>query len=181
MTCIVGLKYKGKVYIGADSLGSDSSFNKVVRADEKVFKKGEMIFGFTTSYRMGQILRYAMTIPTRPEGIDDMEYLVAHFIPTLITAYDDGGWIANSKSGARTGGTFLLGYRKELYKIENDFQVGKPVENYESCGCGQDFAKGSLFSTNNLKMEPDARILMALHAATKHSAGVDGPYTIIEI
>lgn len=180
MTCIVGLKHKGKVYIGGDSLGSDSDFNKVVRADEKVFAKGEMIFGFTTSYRMGQILKYAMSIPTRPEGIDDMEFLVAHFIPTLINAYEEGRY-SNSDKGRLTGGTFLLAYRKELYKIEDDFQVGKPVDDYEACGCGHAYAKGSLFATKYIKMEPKERLLTSLHAATRHSAGVDGPYKIVEI
>lgn len=75
MTCIVGLKHKDKVYIGGDSLGANTAFQKTVRADEKVFQKDDMIFGFTSSFRMGQILRYSFFPPARIENITDMQYL----------------------------------------------------------------------------------------------------------
>lgn len=40
MTCIVGLVNKGKVFIGADSLGSDG-FTQQVRKEPKVFRNGD--------------------------------------------------------------------------------------------------------------------------------------------
>ena len=52
MTCIVGLKKDYKIYIGGDTLGSNL-YSKTVRMDDKVFIKDDMIFGFTSSYRMG--------------------------------------------------------------------------------------------------------------------------------
>ena len=42
MTCIVGVAKNGKVYIGADSLGSNG-FTKEIRKECKVFKNGEML------------------------------------------------------------------------------------------------------------------------------------------
>lgn len=178
MTCIVGLKHKGKVYIGGDSLGSNTALQKVVRADEKVFKKNDMIFGFTSSFRMGQILRYSFYPPARTENIDDMQYLVGNFIPALITCYSEHGFLSKSHD-RNVGGIFLLGYRQELYKIESDFQVGIPVLNYDSCGCGDDLALGCLFATEG--KPPLTRIKLALDAAAAHSAGVAPPYKIVEI
>jgi ATP-dependent protease HslVU (ClpYQ) peptidase subunit len=180
MTCIVGVKQDGKVYIGGDSLGSNSSLQKTVRADEKVFVKGDMIFGFTSSYRMGQILRYSFSAPPRYENIDDMTYLVAHFIPALITAYESGGFLTK-RNNEHTGGVFLLGYRGELYKVDSDFQVGKPVLPYDACGCGEDYAKGALFTTNTDKYSAKDKIENALSAAEVHSAGVGKPFTIVEL
>lgn len=72
-----------------------------------------------------------------------------------------------------------MGYRKELYKIESDFQVSIPVLDYETCGCGDDLAKGCLFATEG--KEPKARIEKALDAASLHSAGVAPPYKIVSI
>ena len=45
MTCIIGLVENSKVYIGGDSAGV-AGYGLSVRADEKVFKKGDFIFGF---------------------------------------------------------------------------------------------------------------------------------------
>ena len=178
MTCIVGLKHKGKVYIGGDSLGSNSAFQKTVRADEKVFQKSDMIFGFTSSFRMGQILQYSFYPPARMENVSDMQYLVGSFIPALIQTYSNHGFLSKSND-RNVGGVFLLGYRKELYKIESDFQVGVPVLEYDTCGCGDDLAKGCLFATEG--KEPKYRIEKALDAAAMHSAGVAPPYKIVSI
>ena len=52
MTCIVGLVENGKVYIGGDSAGV-AGLDVRMRSDEKVFTKGNMIFGYTSSFRMG--------------------------------------------------------------------------------------------------------------------------------
>jgi len=62
MTCIVGLVENGKVYIGGDSAGV-AGLDITTRKDEKVFQKENMIFGFTSSFRMGQILRYSFKNP----------------------------------------------------------------------------------------------------------------------
>lgn len=179
MTCIVGIKHEEKVYIGGDSLGS-AGYSKTVRSDEKVFKKSDMIFGFTSSYRMGNIIRYCLSIPQRPEDIDDMTYLVAHFIPALICSFSSNGYL-QKKNEQHSGGTFLLGYRKELYKIDTDFQVGKSVLNYDACGCGEDYAKGALHVANLYQYTPEQKIELALKAAEEHSGGVGGPFTIVSV
>jgi ATP-dependent protease HslVU (ClpYQ) peptidase subunit len=62
MTCIVGMVENGKVYIGGDSAGV-SGFDYHIREDQKVFQNGDMIFGFTSSFRMGQLLQYSLKIP----------------------------------------------------------------------------------------------------------------------
>lgn len=135
-----------------------------------------MVFGFTSSFRMGQILRYSFFAPPRIEKISDMQYLVGNFIPSLIRTYSDHGFLSKSND-RNVGGVFLLGYRGELYKIEADFQVGIPVLDYDTCGCGDDLAKGCLFATEG--KDPKIRIEKALDAASMHSAGVAPPYKIV--
>lgn len=58
MTCIVGLVDGDRVILGGDSAGI-AGWHLQLRADEKVFRNGPYAIGFTTSFRMGQILRYA--------------------------------------------------------------------------------------------------------------------------
>lgn len=177
LTCIVGIADNGKVYIGGDSAGV-SGLDLTVRSDEKVFKNDEFLFGFTSSFRMGQLLRFSFSPPDRAEKMDDYKYLVTTFMNAVRQCLKDGGY-ARTKEGEEQGGTFLLGYRGRLYCVHEDYQVGSTVDGFASCGCGDQIANGSLFST--VGKPASERIDTALKAAERFSAGVRGPFTILEI
>lgn len=181
MTCIVGLVHDGITYIGGDSLGSNG-YTGTVRKDKKVFKLKDTkqgIAGYTSSFRMGQLLMYATgLIDKRDEPNIDHEYLVTKFVPKLIRLFEDGGFGKNN-SGDKEGGTFLLGYKDKLYSIHNDYQVGESFDNYQAVGSGESFALGSLFTTEGLGLTPEERIHSALIAASKFSVGVSAPYYIV--
>ena len=181
MSCIVGLKDGNTLYMGADSAGV-LGLDITVRADEKVFRRGEMLFGFTTSFRMGQILRYCLQIPERRPGQDDYEFLCTHFIDAVVACLSEKGF-AKTKDGEKSGGIFLLGYRGNIYKIESDFQVGKSAVRYEAVGCGDKYAKGALHfmtgpAASDLRLPAEVVVREALAAAAKHSAGVCEPFIV---
>lgn len=183
MTCIVGLEHEGKVYIGGDSAGV-SGYSRDIRADEKVFINGHFIMGFTTSFRMGQILRYSFSPPSRgTEEENDMRYLVRDFTKAVRDSFKENGFTPKDSDGGSSdvGGTFLLGYKGKLYTIESDFQVEKVSRNFNACGCGSDIALGSLYSTSDLDLSPEDRITKALDAASYFNAGVCGPYSILAL
>ncbi len=70
MTCIVGIETDKGVVIGGDSAGV-SGLGLTVRADEKVFARGPFVMGFTSSFRMGQLLRYGALDPDLRKAYDD--------------------------------------------------------------------------------------------------------------
>ena len=177
MTCIVGIAENGRVYIGGDSAGV-GGMDLTVRSDEKVFKNGEFLFGFTSSFRMGQLLRFSFSPPSRAEGMDDYKYLVTTFIDAVRASLKAGGF-ATTRDGSEQGGQFLLGYRGKLYAVYSDYQVGAAVDGFDAVGCGCQIANGSMFSTAG--KPPKERIEIALKAAERLSAGVRGPFTILEI
>ncbi len=179
MTCIVGLVENGKVYIGGDSAGV-AGLDIVTRTDEKVFKKGNMIFGFTSSFRMGQLLRYSFKIPDHDPRIDDCEYLCSIFIDELMKCFKEKGY-AKINNNEVAGGFFLLGYNGNLYKIESDFQVGMAIDKFDACGCGESFALGALKANQKNKITPKERIIKALEVAEYFSAGVRSPFNIVSI
>lgn len=179
MTCIVGLIEKETVYIGGDSAGVQG-YEIKTRQDEKVFKKDNMIFGFTSSFRMGQLLRYNFTIPDHDPRKDDFEYLCTDFIDALTECFTKKGY-AKITSNQVSGGTFLLGYKGHLYAIYNDFQVSKVFNTYDACGCGEPYALGALRATENSKMAPKKRIELALSVAAHFSAAVRPPFTVVSI
>jgi len=178
MTCIVGYKTKNNVYIGGDSAGVAGS-DITIRADEKIFKNGEFIFGFTSSFRMGQLLRYSFTPPKRKENITDDEYLYGDFIDEVIKVFKKAGY-AKVDSNQVEGGTFLFGYKNKLYYVGSDFQIGKSTKDYESIGCGDNYALGCLYALENIELPIEEKIKKSLEAAEEFSTGVRRPFKLID-
>jgi len=172
MTAIAGFCEGGKVYIGGDSAGV-SGWSMTVRADSKVFRKGEFIFGFTSSFRMGQLLRYKLQPPQQNADQDTAEYMATSFVDAVRTCLKDGGFAEKDKD-AEKGGTFLVGYRGRIFRVASDYQVGESLCGYDAAGCGEDACLGALFATKG--MEPEKRMQITLEAAEQHSAGVRGPF-----
>lgn len=177
MTCIVGLVHEGKVSIGADSAGV-AGLDLTLRADKKIFVNNGFVFGFTSSFRMGQLLRYAFIPPKRHPDKELFAYMATDFIDGIRACLKAGGF-ARKDNEVESGGYFLVGHSGRLFYIEGDYQVGESVNPYAACGCGQSFAVGALYATHG--MEPRQRVELALRTAEANSAGVRGPFHIESI
>lgn len=183
MTCIVGFIDNDKtVYIGGDSAGSAGHY-MTKRKDPKVFVRHPFIFGFTTSFRMGQILMCGdLKIRQQKKDEVDYEYMVNAFIPSIIKLFRENNWERKSKDGEVEGGTFLVGYKDKLYSIENDFQVAENLNNYDCVGCGADIAKGAMFAmSKDDTINAETRIKTALEAASEFSSWCASPFNIVKM
>lgn len=175
MTCVVGIVHEGAIYMGADSAGSDG-WGLQIRADTKVFVKDRFAFGFTSSFRMGQLLRYSLMIPRRHPDTDLAEFMSTAFIDACRSTLKAGGWA--KKDGEREeAGVFLVGCYGRLFRIDTDYQVGELVQPFHACGCGEQYAMGALFAT--LDASPTHRMEVALRAAEAYSVGVRGPFRTV--
>ena len=179
MTCIAGYRENKKIWIGADSLGAGGS-SCVVRKDEKVFQNGEMLFGYTSSFRMGQLLRFAFKPPEQSKHKGDYEYLCTDFIDAVAKLLKDKQY-ASEKSNVLRIGNFLLGYKGELYEIEGDLQVAMQVKPYMACGCGFELALGAMHALERVDVSPQVKITRALEAAEEFSSYVRSPFIIKSI
>jgi ATP-dependent protease HslVU (ClpYQ) peptidase subunit len=183
MTCVVALEHKGTIYIGADSAGVDANSLAIVgRADEKVFitDDGDYIMGFAGSFRIGQLLRYALVAPDQPGRKDDMAFMVTDFIDAVRAMQHEKGAREKKDELELHEGQFIVGYRGHLYVVECDYQVGRPIDNYAAIGCGADLALGAMYATKMMEMKPEERLTLALHAAQEFSAGVRAPFVILK-
>lgn len=174
MTIIVALKHDGDVYMGCDSAGS-RGIEIRARKDSKVAIRQGYIIGFTDSFRMGQILHYEMDYP-KPPKTGHFKFMVKRVIPKLRECFGNNGFTSVYHQNKEVGGEFLIGVAGNIYHIFSDFQVGEMRENYTACGCGDQFALGSLASTEG--MEPRARVLKALKVAGEYSNGIRPPYKV---
>jgi len=166
MTCICGIMQRGTVYIGGDSAGTSQSMEQRIRADEKVFVRGDFLFGICGSFRMGQLLRYTLELPKQKPEQDDMHFLVNQFIDAV------------KATCPQLDGAFLLGYRGNLYAVHGDFQVGKPKIGFDAVGSGADIAIGALHVSSG---RPCVRIRKALEASALNNAAVRSPFHILKL
>ncbi|MDP1686861.1 hypothetical protein [Hydrogenophaga sp.] len=182
MTCIVGLKRGGVVYIGGDSAGV-AGLDLTVRQDGKVFQSGPFLFGFTSSFRMGQLLRYSFTPPKHHPDMDTMAYMVGPFVDGVRACLKAGGF-AKQDNQVETAGTFLVAYQDRLFCIHGDYQVGEAEDPFDAIGCGDAYAKGAMWATLSTTgephdIDPEKAIYTALLCAERHSAGVRSPFYVL--
>lgn len=177
MTCIVGVEHGGRVWIGGDSRGS-AGYAITSRSDAKVFHNGPYVLGFTTSYRMGQLLRWKFE-PPEPGFVKkfaDLErFMCTDFIDAVRTCMTEGGYM-RKKEEVEVGGAFLVGIGGFLFEVDSDFQVGHTFDGYLAVGSGAAVALGSLHTTQG--RNPKYRINTALTAAEHHNSGVAGPFVV---
>ncbi|MEW2574613.1 hypothetical protein [Streptomyces syringium] len=175
MTVIVGLVHNGRVHLGGDSAGV-AGLRLTVRRDPKLFRNGPYVMGFTTSFRMGQLLHHAFKAP-KPRGDLD-RFMATVFVDKLRKCLKDGGW-ARKDSEQEQAGTFLVGVHSRLFAVYGDYQIAEPADGYAAVGCGDEFALGALHATADLYLKPRERLGLALAAAGHHSAGVSAPFSYV--
>lgn len=174
MTCIAAVAEGGNVWMGADSAGV-AGFSLAVRRDPKIYRVGDFLFGFTSSFRMGQLLGYKFSPPLHHSEWDTDRYMTTVFIDALRDTLKAGGY-ARTHNGAEEAGEFLVGYQGRIFRVCSDYQVGENVEPFDAVGCGAELALGALHATRD--KPPDERIGAALEAAEAFSAGVRRPFRI---
>jgi len=166
MTCIVAVTDGQQVTMGGDSAGSNG-WTMQVRSDTKVFILGPYVLGFTSSFRMGQLLRYSLTIGA-PDTWDVDRFMATTFIDAVRSTLKEGGF-ATTKDGGEVGGTFLVGVAGRLYEIGSDYQIGYMV------------ALGALHAMSAVTdLAPAERVTRALDAAADLTATVRGPYSVVQ-
>lgn len=181
MTCIVGYTDGKRAAIGGDSAGI-AGHTLTIRADEKVFQSGSYVLGFTSSFRMGQLLRYKAVLPSPPENLREMDrFMATAFVDAVREALKAGGF-AKKENEVESGGTFLVAVGPSLYCIQSDYQVERSRSPFLACGCGEDAALGAMSMLESLGWKgssPDALCAMALSAVERVNTGVRGPFEIL--
>lgn len=177
MTCIVAVTDGETVWMGADWAGVDG-YSLAIRKDPKIYKVGEFMFGFTSSFRMGRLLGYKFVPPDHHSEWDIERYMTTAFIDALRDTLKAGGY-ARTKDGAEEAGEFLVGYRGRIFRICSDYQVGENLGDFDAVGCGAELALGAMHATPG-KNAID-RITTALEAAEAFSAGVRRPFMFAKI
>jgi ATP-dependent protease HslVU (ClpYQ) peptidase subunit len=177
MTCIIGLEENGKAYIGADSAAA-GGWEVLSTQIPKLFTVGKFTIGFTSSYRMGQILNYQVEFPDDTEISAD-HYMITHFVETARLRFRELGY-SKIENNQEEGGQFVVGFRSRIYTVYPDFSINRFTEGVTACGCGREYALGVMAALKG-QLQPAARIERALEIAAQFSQGVKPPFLVREV
>ena len=181
MTCIIGYADSKNMYIAGDSCGSNGSYF-TIRKDDKIFKKGKMLFGYTTSFRMGQLLQWKLSIPKHQNDISTVEYMNTVFIDSIIDCFKKNGY-AKIDNNVESGGNFIVCYQGRVFEIHSDYQIAEHSKGYSSCGCGYIAALASfeMAMSCNYKKSIEYKLKKALFIASSMIPGVKQPFNVLRM
>lgn len=170
MTCIVGISYKGNVYMGGERGLSDG--NVIVSMSRpKVNIKQDWVFGYAGDIGIGQFLN-TIDLPIVKPNDDPYNLIIDNIIYSLHEKID--GFIKNDEVEA----DFLIGCQGRLFEL-NTSSWGVAEVQESSIGSGSSYAFGSLYTS--IDKEPIERIGLAIGAAITYSPTCQGPVDIIFI
>ncbi|AXC36891.1 hypothetical protein [Escherichia coli] len=148
MTCIIAHTDGVSSFIAGDKLGSNG-FTKTVQTEPKVFEKEfiklhddgltrtkeVMALGYTTSFRMGQLLNYNLNLPEQDASQTFSQYLVLKVIPIIRQMFKEE-WGARDASQDVGGGQFIILHNHTIYEVQEDFSVLQPKTRITAVGSG---------------------------------------------
>ena len=182
MTGIAAISHEGKVWIGGDSAAVRQDHYLSYVATPKVFRKGPLVIGYTSSFAMGHALQHRLEVPKGvpaspilAEALD--VWMAVDFVDAVRNVLRDCGYM-KVDCGREKGGTFIVGIRGMIYEFDDDFHARRVAENHYACGSGVSVILGSLWTSVSDK-DPRRRILTALEAAERYTTTVRGPFTLV--
>lgn len=168
MTCVVALKYDGKVYMASERGASDSNLILPIESP-KIHKFGPYLIGYSGSMA-GQRLEYNFK-PEAPTGKNIDEYMKGAFLKQLRTFYEE--WWIDTSSEADLD--LIIGIRGEIYEHNAvDMSMNRFMSDFVSSGSGSEYAYGHLKATENRK-DAKARVIGAVNAAVTFNPGCMAP------
>lgn len=186
MTLIIGIDIevgnKKYVYLAGDKCGSNG-FTKDNYTKSKIFKRDDYAFGYTTSFRMGQILEFADISKDLPSWKQEKN-LYTSFVDWVRNSMDKGGFL-ETKSGVLKCGNFIFYNGNILCEFQDDLSVLIPEDGLMACGSGEYHAKAimrsymSLVNQGKTKFDVDILIKLVYDTVSSLITTVSDKYDVI--
>lgn len=167
MTLIAAIAENGKVFMIADTLGSNSSTKHTVKT-RKIVQKGDMLIGTSGSFKAVNIIDMEFKPLPREEGLSDSEYVYRN-VKEITRLVDASGFASTSQGTQETKlleCSSLIGFKGKVYKFQHNGSMLELADDFAAVGSGSYHAEASLYSTRNSKLKAEERLLKALECAS---------------
>jgi ATP-dependent protease HslVU (ClpYQ) peptidase subunit len=193
MTCVVGVKHNGSVFLGADSAGTDEYDTQLPWLPKKVWRERGFVFGGSGSYRAIQLVRHYLDysdLERKHQETENTEaFMVKEMVPAVKQVFEDHGFSKKSDEVSSQDGDFLIGVGSDLYTLQDDYATLEVAGLFYAIGSGYTYALGALdIITQNLTQnfdtqtfDPNSEVLRkALQASARFCTTVNEPYVFAD-
>lgn len=186
MSVVVGVEYRGKVWMAADSLVSDAD-DIIFETSEppKVYKWRDFVLGIVGSFRVGNVVPEFFEPPKQSAAEKPLSYMLQKFVPELRRILEENYVstdykVVGDEFQKSEDWTIMAGFGGRIYIVDEDFSVSRAADGYAFIGSGGEIAGGALFVTKDSK-KPRRRVEQAVQAAIKHCSSVGGKIVVESI
>lgn len=175
MTCIAAyVDDRGVGHMASDSLGT-SRVGVNQYKNWKMFVKGDMLIGYTSSYRMGQLLEYSLDLPKRDVSAQSIQqYMCTDFIEEVRGLLKSHGFTRINANEEEIG-TFLVVVDGSIFKVGSDLSVLEFQDPFGACGSGANHAIAAMAAMHaHTKLEPRQIVKESVGIASKYVSTVGG-------
>ena len=170
MSVIIALKDKDRVVVGTDiRMSNDSCYNDSYKSKPKAIhfnQEKTVIVGSVGNLGVLDVFNKILVDNVKDWEKVDKSYIVRYLVPILMReceAYD-----CLEKDQHSVDGTLLLAIKDRAYIIGHSYIVFE-LEDYLTIGCGDEAARGSLYTSKDFGWSPERRIRMAIEASASVS------------
>lgn len=155
MTCIVALECSDGGVIGGDFCGSNG-YTYSTMVPPKVFEHSGMMFGYTSTFRFGQLLEHALdnkSIVPPHKSEDTYRWLVTDFVPKLKAI------LKNEEYNMASGCNAALLVNGQAWELQDELSVLRNDAGLVTVGSGTYHAQSSVL-TQLMINHPNSRPTM---------------------
>lgn len=164
MSVLIALKDKDRVVVGVDTrMSCGPAFVDSYKSRPKAYhvdSKRNVIIGAVGA--SGLVDVFKILVERHLPKIDsiDRSYVVKYMIPELI---NDIKVYSMEDKEYKMDGELFLAIKDRGYSISGNYAV-EELESFTAMGSGMDVAKGSLYTSDIIRMLPEERIALAIKA-----------------
>lgn len=149
MTTIIGIEYKDRSLIVADSRVTDDSGRIYAhKAMRKIATRGSIVLAGAGEVAPCDIAQNIWVPPqfTAKDKKDVYRFMITKVMPSLRKCLVDNGYNFDEEKKDSTRFQFLMSVGGELFDVDEDLSVMKSDDNMYAIGSGGAFALGALYA-----------------------------------
>lgn len=170
MTTIIGLEYKDKCFIVADSQTTDAD-GKIYSHPEvkKITENGSFLIagsGETLACDIAQHI-WESPVPTKQDREDLYRFMITKAMPSLRKCMTENGYNFDEDT-KETRFQFIMAVGGEIFDVDQELSISKSADGVYAAGSGAAYALGAIYA--------GADAYEAMEIASRLTAFTAGPY-----
>jgi ATP-dependent protease HslVU (ClpYQ) peptidase subunit len=170
MTTIIGLEYKDRCFLVADSQTTDESGRIYTHPEvEKISSNGSFLIagsGETLPCDIAQHI-WESPIPTKQDKEDLYRFMIKKAMPSLRKCMTENGYNFDEDT-KETRFQFIIAVGGEIFDVDQELSISKSADGVYAAGSGAPYALGAIHA--------GADAYEAMEIASKLTAFTAGPY-----